>query len=121
MSKEPIGDVWTLETPSEELASEDLGAIVSLALEKRSTWARNYLRKLWDNESWSSIKEKLLTEGSTWYVWWMDGVRAFMKYNKMGRNPVIRGATMAKRHRVKAYTRRGKGGKRVRVKAHLSK
>ena len=33
----------------------------------------NFLKRIW-NESWSSIKEKLEAEGSTWYVWWMDGV-----------------------------------------------
>ena len=74
-SKATLGDVWTLETPGEELATEDLSIIVSVALDGHSASARNYLRKLWDNESWKSIKEKLLTEGSAWYVWWTDGVR----------------------------------------------
>jgi hypothetical protein len=74
-SKAEVGDVWTLETPNEELATEDLNMVVSAALDGHSASARNYLRKLWDNESWESIKEKLLTEGSAWYVWWMDGVR----------------------------------------------
>jgi len=69
-----VGDVWTLETPDEELAAEDLNIVVAAALDKDSR-ARNYLRKLWDGESWKSIKEKLLTEGSVWHVWWMDGVR----------------------------------------------
>jgi len=74
-SKATLGDVWTLETPNEELAAENLNMIVSAALDGHSASARNYLRKLWDNESWESIKKKLLTEGSAWYVWWMDGVR----------------------------------------------
>lgn len=26
-------------------------------------------------ERWQSVKTKLETEGSVWYVWWMDGVR----------------------------------------------
>lgn len=69
-----LSDVWVLETPDEELAAEDLNIIVSVALDKDSR-ARNYLRRLWDGEAWKSIKEKLLTEGSAWYVWWMDGVR----------------------------------------------
>lgn len=73
-SKSEVGGVWVLETPNEELAAEDLNIVVSAALDGHSTLARNYLRKLWDNESWKSIKEKLLTEGSAWYVWWMDGV-----------------------------------------------
>jgi len=41
----------------------------------RGASQRAYLRKLWDGESWQDIKRKLLTEGSVWYVWWMDGVR----------------------------------------------
>lgn len=40
--------------------------------------AINHLRKLWDNESWQSIKAKLETEGSAWYVWYMDGIRQHM-------------------------------------------
>ena len=66
--------IWELESKSELMASEDLNVICQGAL-KGSRSAQNYLRKLWDNESWSSIKEKLQTEGSVYYVWWMDGVR----------------------------------------------
>ena len=63
-----------LETPKELIASEDLNIICKEAMEgNRKT--QNYLKKLWDNESWKSIKEKLNTEGSVWYVWWIDGVR----------------------------------------------
>lgn len=36
------------------------------------------IRSLWDDESWESIQEKLLTEASTWHVWWMDGVRKYI-------------------------------------------
>jgi len=67
-------DVWTLETPNEEYASRDLRFIAGDALD-HDRQAQNYLRKLWDGESWSSIKGKLETEGSAWYVWYMDGVR----------------------------------------------
>lgn len=35
------------------------------------------IRSLWDGESWDSIIEKFQTEGSTWYVWWQDGVQAY--------------------------------------------
>ncbi len=69
-----LTDVWTLETPNEEAASVDLNFIVEAAF-KHSRRAINYLRKLWDGESWQSIKSKLEVEGSAWYVWWMDGVR----------------------------------------------
>lgn len=36
------------------------------------------IRSLWDNESWESIQDKLQTEGSTWIVWWYDGVKKYM-------------------------------------------
>jgi len=58
----------------EEVAAEALNVIVADALAGDRS-AQNYLRKLWDNESWQGIKKKLETEGSVWYVWWMDGVR----------------------------------------------
>ena len=37
------------------------------------------IRKLFNNESWESIVTKFNDEGSTWIVWWMDGVSSFMK------------------------------------------
>lgn len=71
-------DVWKLETSVEEFASESLSEICEDAL-KGNKKAQRYLRKVWDNEKWSSIKQKLkdINEigGSIWYVWWMDGVR----------------------------------------------
>ena len=69
-----LNDVWTLETSDEVKAIANLGAITRLALAGDNN-ARQYLRELWDDESWRAIKAKLETEGSAWYVWWMDGVR----------------------------------------------
>lgn len=69
-----LTDVWTLETPAEEEATARLSAIADAALEG-DKWARDYLTRLWDGEPWKSIEAKLKVEGSTWYVWWMGGVR----------------------------------------------
>jgi len=69
-----ITDVWTLETSAEECATEDLTHIANVAL-RGGRKEQSYLRKLWDSESWESIKGKLNTEGSDWYVWFLDGVR----------------------------------------------
>ena len=74
-----LTDVWTLEEPCEEVASNDLSYLADLALSGRRR-TQNYLRTLWDGESWESIKAKLETEGSLWYIWWMDGVRQHL-YN----------------------------------------
>lgn len=37
---------------------------------------------LWDGEAWASIMSKVRTEGSTWIVWWMDGVRRYIAYDR---------------------------------------
>jgi len=68
-----MNTVWTLESHEQELAAEVVNSIVEEAF-AGSRKAQNYLRKLWDGEKWSSIKEKLEVEGSSWYVWFMDGV-----------------------------------------------
>ncbi len=50
----------------ETIASQDPDNILSI-------------QALWDDESWDSIQRKYAVEGSTWYVWWMDGVGAYAK------------------------------------------
>lgn len=40
------------------------------------------IRSLWDNESWESIAEKFQTEGSTWIVWWNDGVNKYAQMDQ---------------------------------------
>ena len=70
-----LSDVWVLETPDEEIASIDLNHIIEQASKFSGVSERAYLRRLWDGESWHSIKTKLQIEGSAWYVWYMDGVR----------------------------------------------
>jgi hypothetical protein len=74
--QEVLGDVWQLETPLEEQASESLSLISGEAL-KGDRKAQNFLKKIFE-EKWKYIKPKLETEGSVWYVWWMDGVHKFM-------------------------------------------
>ena len=72
-----MSDVWTLETDKEKKYSDYLTMICQTAMDGNKK-AQNYLRKIWDNETWQSIKEKLETEGSVWYVWFMDGVSKLM-------------------------------------------
>jgi hypothetical protein len=74
-----LTDVWTLESPTQEEASDELNMIIDRAFTFHGVSERNYLRKLWDGESWPSIKEKLMVEGSAWYVWYMDGVNAHIR------------------------------------------
>jgi hypothetical protein len=80
-----MGDVWTLESSEEEFASDDLNTVIDKAMKFEGVSERTYLRRLWDGESWGSIKKKLLTKGSVWYVWYMDGVRQhLMNFKKQG-------------------------------------
>jgi hypothetical protein len=71
-----MGDVWKLETPNEDAYSDELNFIAERAI-SGDRKAQNFLSKLW-GEKWSSVKEKLETEGSVWYVWYMDGVHELM-------------------------------------------
>jgi hypothetical protein len=36
------------------------------------------IRSYWDGESWELIQSHFQAEGSTWIVWWQDGVANFM-------------------------------------------
>ena len=80
--EEEISNVWILESPDEQTASDILNMDYIQPAFEGDKIAQKFLVKLWDNESWESIKEKLETEGSVWYVWWMDGVSAFMNILK---------------------------------------
>ncbi len=74
---EPMGDVWTLESKDEEFAANILSGIAQKAIEG-DIGEQQYLSSLW-GEKWPQVKKKLEAEGSTWYVWWMDGVREFLQ------------------------------------------
>ena len=73
-TQEPMGDVWKFETGDQDIAAEELNIIIGAAIDRHSTSARNYLKRLWRGDSWNTIKTRAMTEGSIWYVWYMDGV-----------------------------------------------
>ncbi len=78
-----------LETKEEDAASHLLSQLLEEAIETHDPNLIRRLRRLWRHdingrsskhgERWASIKHKASVEGSTWYVWWMEGVRNFMK------------------------------------------
>lgn len=76
--------VIKLETEAEDEASWELSKLIQKAIDTSEVSLISYLRKLWDNESWESIVEKFGTEGSTWYVWWMDGWNACLYAGSFG-------------------------------------
>jgi hypothetical protein len=75
---EAVKGVWTLVTREEKEADESLELIVESALagERKAVY---YLKSLWDNEKWADIRRKLLTKGSAWLAFWMDGVRVHLE------------------------------------------
>lgn len=75
-NQESMGDVLELKSEEEKMVSDMLSKITDKALEGNIE-QQQFLSNLWNGESWDSIKSKVLAEGSTWYVWWMDGVRKF--------------------------------------------
>ena len=68
-----MNNVWKLETPDQDNASDIINWLYDQARHGNSTSARNKLKKLY-GDSWETIKERMETEGSVWYVWYMDGV-----------------------------------------------
>lgn len=77
--------IIVLESKREEAACDVLGAMVQRAIDTRDRNLIRRLRRLWDGEPWTQIKERAMCEGSTWYVWWMDGVKALIRRNQRGR------------------------------------
>ena len=79
------GDVWKFETGDQDWASDDMNVLLQQARNEIPTSFGQrmklikYLRSLWDNESWASIKSKLETEGSVWIVWYYDGLNAHLR------------------------------------------
>lgn len=87
---EPVGDVWNLATPDEDMASDDLNRIMDNAMEG-DVEAKDYLVNIiWDGDDWETIIERAETDGSAWVVWWMDGIQVHLneliKANKQDDN-----------------------------------
>lgn len=76
-----MSDVWQLENQEQIAASEELSCIAQEAI-TGCIVQRDYLKKLWPECSWKTIKDRLNTEGSVWYVWWMDSVNQHITNTK---------------------------------------
>lgn len=61
---------------------------IELAKKTGDPEAIKEIRALWDGEEWDTIVERSQVEGSTWYVWWMDGVNAFIRRASSQRSAV---------------------------------
>ncbi len=75
----PHGSIIQLESAEQEDASYILMENIELAEKTKDPEAIAEIRALWnDDEPWEDIVAKARVESSAWYVWWMDGVRAFL-------------------------------------------
>ncbi len=68
-----MGNVRNLEANPQQEAAEHLCSITKDA-RNGDRKAQNYLKKLWPECSWDTIKERLNTGSPGWYLWWIDGV-----------------------------------------------
>lgn len=74
-------DVICLESRMEQDYSYFLSEMIEDARVNGTEEEIALIRSFWGNEnSWEEIQERAAVEGSTWYVWWMDGVRAYLRY-----------------------------------------
>jgi len=69
-----------LETDLQDQACNEINHLYDLAIANGggSVYARNVIKKCYD-DSWNEIKKKMETEGSVWYVWYMDGVNRYIQ------------------------------------------
>jgi hypothetical protein len=74
----PYGSLIQLGSAEQEDASYILMQDIELAEKTKDPAAIAEIRALWDDEPWEDIVAKARVESSAWYVWWMDGVRAFL-------------------------------------------
>lgn len=73
--------VICLESNIEQDYSWFLSELITEAKESGDAEGIAFIRSFWNNEdTWEEILEKTSYEDSRWYVWWMDGVRAYLRY-----------------------------------------
>lgn len=76
MQQQLLSDVWALETPDQENACDYMNFLFDQAMLGKVS-ARNLIKKCY-GDVWPLIKERMMAEGSTWYVWYMDGVNKLL-------------------------------------------
>lgn len=74
--EEQMDDVIILENNDELIVCEWINLLVDKALEGE-VFAQVTLEDIYEMK-WEKIKERMLVEGSAWYVWYMDGVHKVM-------------------------------------------
>lgn len=78
----PHGSIIQLESQDEEYYSFSLSTWIEATIDSQDKVSMAAISQLWDGESWEDVVAKFKVEGSTWYVWWMDGVREYMRIDR---------------------------------------
>ncbi len=97
-----------LESDVEKDYAHFLSEFIQETIEDKNPESIATIRSFWDNEySWEEIQEKAAVDGSTWYVWWMDGVRKYMQkeLNGMAESKVKESRVNCKRCGLEVTTR----------------
>lgn len=89
----PYGSIIQLESIDAEYYSFSLSTWINATIESQDKVSMAAISQLWDGEKWESIAAKAQVEGSTWYVWWMDGVRKYMQIDRDNPDTEFNGAT----------------------------
>ena len=74
-----MNDIIKLETGQQDIASDAINHLYTQATEHRAVYARNVIKQCYEGDSWDTIKNRMNTEGSCWYVWYMDGVNRYIQ------------------------------------------
>tara|TARA_B110000503_G_C6908416_1_gene313634 strand:+ start:283 stop:522 length:240 start_codon:yes stop_codon:yes gene_type:complete len=70
-------DVWKLESEDQEQACNTINYLYERA-RAGQVYPRNVLKRVF-GDNWDTIKERMETGGSCWYVWYMDGVNNYLQ------------------------------------------
>jgi len=77
-----MDDVWELETLEQvKKASDYINYLYEQAIHGKVS-SRNMLKRIYDGDNWDTIKERMNTEGSCWFVWYMDGVNNLISMSR---------------------------------------
>jgi hypothetical protein len=86
-----MGDVWQLENNQQIAGAEYINELYRCAVEYHSAQARNLLKRIYTGDGWDTIKKKMETEGSVWYVWYMDGVNTLLAMQNQAQGVTVSG------------------------------
>lgn len=74
-------NVWCFESSVEQDYCWFLGEYIRETDATKNPDDMKTIRGFWDNrDDWETIVKRAACERNTWYVWWMEGVRAYARH-----------------------------------------